>query len=206
MQQRITEETRALALLVELARRLGRERARHRLEATGDHQLLVVETIGGVRQVGVGGDARARGANEQINLCELGGVFLGHRDLQPGQARQRIDRVGVFLFALREDRPFGRLALERGDLCAMLFRELVVLAQRRQIFQIAQAEELEELFGRAVEQGTARLFALAEDAHERAIHERLQRAAGVDAADLVDLGARDGLTVGADCQRLEQRA
>jgi len=65
-----------------------------------------------------------------------------------------------------------------------------------------EVHELEEAVGRAVEEGTARLFLLADDAQELTLEERAEHRTGVDAADLVDLGARDGLAVGDDGQGL----
>ena len=89
---------------------------------------------------------------------------------------------------------------------AALVRQLGVLAQRGQLAQIAEAEEVEELPGRAVQHRPTDLLLLAEDADQRAIHQELERGARVHAADLVDLGARDRLAVRDDRERLELRA
>ena len=86
---------------------------------------------------------------------------------------------------------------------AALLGQLAVLAQGRQLAQVVQAEEVEELLGRAVEQRPTDLLALAQDAHQAAVEEQLERRARVDATDLIDLGARDGLAVGDDRQGLE---
>src|SRR5262249_33005997 len=96
--------------------------------------------------------------------------------------------------------------VELADLRHAVLRELVKLPQRRQILEILQIEELEELLARPVQHRPPRLLLLAEDADEAAVEEDLHGAAAVHAADLVDLGAGDRLAVGDDGEHLELRA
>ena len=100
----------------------------------------------------------------------------------------------------------GRLAELVLERLARLVGELGELAQRRQILERLQPEELEEVARRAVNQGPSGLVALAEDAHEIALEQELQHGAAVDAAHVVDLGTRDRLPVRDDRERLDLRA
>ena len=95
---------------------------------------------------------------------------------------------------------FAHLALE-GALG--LVGQLGELAQRREVAERLQAEELEEIARGAVEDRAARLVFFAEHAHEVALQEGFEHRAGVHAADVVDLGARDRLAIGHDRQRLD---
>ena len=93
----------------------------------------------------------------------------------------------------------------RGERGLALGRELGELAQHGQVAQRAQPEEFEEVRGRPVEQRTARFFFAADHADEVAFEQHLERRARVHAAHVVDLGARDGLAVGHDRERLDLR-
>ena len=66
---------------------------------------------------------------------------------------------------------------------------------------------VEEILGGAEQLGMPRHIAVADDAHPVALHQRLDdvRVHG-DAADRLDLGTGDGLPVGDERERLEQRA
>ena len=86
---------------------------------------------------------------------------------------------------------------------ATLGGQLAVLAERRQLAQIAQAEEIEELLGGSIEDGPAHVLLLAQDADQRPIHEQAQCGRRIDTANLVDLGPRDRLAVRDDRERLE---
>ncbi len=74
------------------------------------------------------------------------------------------------------------------------------------ILQRLEREEREERGRRSVEQRPPGLVLLAEDAHQVALEQELQRGAAVDAANVVDFRARDRLAVGDDGERLQLRA
>ena len=77
------------------------------------------------------------------------------------------------------------------------------LGEARQVLDGVEAEMVEELLGGAVGDGPARRAAAAARAHPADLHQHVERAGGGDdAADLLDLGARHGLVVGDDGQRL----
>ena len=117
----------------------------------------------------------------------------------------RIGRIGRIGRARNALGPKWHTEAIAHDLTA-LGCELAVLAERRQLAQIAEAEEIEKLLRRAVEDRPADLLALAEHADQRAIEQQAERRRRIDAADLVDLGARDRLAIRHDRERLELRA
>ena len=70
--------------------------------------------------------------------------------------------------------------------------------------QMAEGELLEEERRRAVQQRTPEPFGAPDHIDQPALVQRLEHAAHVDAADLLDLGAADRLAVGDDRERLER--
>src|SRR6185437_11982050 len=81
------------------------------------------------------------------------------------------------------------------------------LAERRQLVERFQVEVVEERLRRAEERRLAGQVAVTDDAHPFAFFERLDDARrDADAADLLDLGARDRLAIRDQRERFEQRA
>src|SRR5436853_534100 len=74
-----------------------------------------------------------------------------------------------------------------------------------QVLETVEPEVDQELPGGAIEERLAHHLLAAGDAHHAALQECLHHARGTDAAQLLDLGAGDGLPVGDDGQRLQRR-
>ena len=72
----------------------------------------------------------------------------------------------------------------------------------RQILEATQAEDLQESFGRAVEDGAAQGVVSAGDAYQTFFHEQAKCLATMNAADAFDVGAHDRLAIGHDGERL----
>jgi hypothetical protein len=72
-----------------------------------------------------------------------------------------------------------------------------------QVLEGGQSEDLEELFGGAVEHGAAEDFGAADDFDQSLEHEAAEDFAAGDAADGLDVGADDRLLVADDGQGLE---
>ena len=92
------------------------------------------------------------------------------------------------------------------DARLILGGQVVELAQGRQLGKIAQVEDAQELRRGAVEHGPAHLFLLADDAHKPAVEQGLEHRAAVHTANVVDLGACDGLAVGHNGQGFQHGA
>jgi segregation and condensation protein A len=71
---------------------------------------------------------------------------------------------------------------------------------------MAQRELLQELRGGAIEQWPADALGAPHHLHEAALQQRAKQAPRGDAADVLDLGTPDRLSVGDDGERLERRA
>ena len=71
---------------------------------------------------------------------------------------------------------------------------------------MTQREVLEEYRRRAVQQRTTEPFGATDDVDQAALVQRLEHAADRDAANLLDLGAADRLTIRDDRERLERGA
>ena len=81
------------------------------------------------------------------------------------------------------------------------------LLDARQVADLLQAEMIEEGVGRAVGHRTAGRAAAAAHAHPFGLQQRVERAlGGLDAADVLDLGAGHRLVVGDDRQHFERGA
>ena len=111
--------------------------------------------------------------------------------------------VGVARRGLHRLERLAELAL---DDAAGVLVELRELTQCRQIFHRFEPEELQKLRRGSVKQRTTGLVFLPEDADQIALEEQLEHGPRVDTANVVDLGARDGLPVGEDGERLDLRA
>src|ERR1700693_3284360 len=74
----------------------------------------------------------------------------------------------------------------------------------RQFFEISQTEVIEKELGRFVKQRAPRNFGAAGNFDEPAFHQCLQNAIDGDAADGLDVGARDRLSISNDGKRLER--
>src|SRR3990172_4477643 len=75
--------------------------------------------------------------------------------------------------------------------------------EQRQLVERRQAEALEEVKARAVEERPTDRIGPALLDHQPAVHQAAQHVVGVDATDALDDGARHRLAVGDDGQRLE---
>ena len=108
---------------------------------------------------------------------------------------------------------FFPLDLVRGLGCVVFHGNLLLLGQfaghllklfdAGKLVDVFQAEAEEEILGRLVEDGAADDLFAAGGGDELARHQAAEDAAGVDAADLGDLGRGDGLLVGDDGEGLE---
>jgi hypothetical protein len=85
--------------------------------------------------------------------------------------------------------------------------EIANLRQRRQVLQAFQPEIIEEISCRGVHRRPPGHIAVADDAHPASLGQGPHDVgADADPADVLDLATRDGLPVGDQRQRLEQRA
>src|SRR5579862_3617376 len=75
----------------------------------------------------------------------------------------------------------------------------------RQLAQMPQRELLEERRRRSIEERAAEPFGSPNDVDQAALEQRLEHAAHRHTANFLDVGARDGLAVRDDRQRLERR-
>jgi hypothetical protein len=129
--------------------------------------------------------------------------------------RTSVVRVIVVLIVLvvveggrvRLDPDRGRLRRRRGDLAGLDRggQVGVDLLGARQLRELVQPEAHEEVGRRLVEEGASHDGLLARRRDQLLLEQRLQHARGVHAADVLDLGHRDGLAVRDDRQRLEGR-
>src|SRR5207244_11796373 len=89
----------------------------------------------------------------------------------------------------------GRARLEAAflQLGRTFFRQLVELPQRRELRQIFETEELQEILRRPVEDRPPDLFLLPEQLHEPLLQEHLEHPPAVHPAHVLTLGARDRL-------------
>ena len=129
---------------------------------------------------------------------------MGRVVLQIGAIRVVVARRALVVDRARH--PVRGLAHLFFVLLARFVGELGELTERREVLQRLEAEEVEEVIRRAVDERSARLVALAEDPDEVALEEDLEHRAAVDTAHVVDLRAGDGLSVGDDRDRLDLRA
>ncbi len=72
-----------------------------------------------------------------------------------------------------------------------------------EVLDAVEAEEFEEAFGCAIEDGAAGLFGAAGDFYQVFFHQAADGLAAGDAADGFDVGAQDRLFVGDDRKRFE---
>ena len=82
-------------------------------------------------------------------------------------------------------------------------REILEVAERRQLLELGKPEDLEETACGRVEHRTSRHLAVPGNAHQFAFEQAAQDGTHVDAADVLHLGARHRLSVRNDRQRLE---
>ncbi len=85
----------------------------------------------------------------------------------------------------------------------MLVAEVTELLQCRKVLETAQTEELQEERACPIDERPAGLVFAAEDFHQTALGQHLERRAGVDAADIIDLGPGERLAIGDDGQCFE---
>src|SRR3982751_3310180 len=74
-----------------------------------------------------------------------------------------------------------------------------------EFIEIAQTEMIEKKFRRLIKQWATRNFGAAGNFDQAAFHQRLQNAIDGDAADRLDIRARDRLPVSDDGERFERR-
>ncbi len=128
-----------------------------------------------------------------------------------GRKDRRVERVELrVLRALDQKlRRLGQLRDrwpgEAGRLPSRSLVELRELAERRQLAQLLQPEEQQEVGGRAVQERPADLLLLADDLHQVPLEQAAKRAPGVHPPNGLDLRFGDRLTVGDDGQGLERR-
>src|SRR5687767_8316704 len=118
------------------------------------------------------------------------------RDATPARARARWMRIAgiASLRRVRRRGVGGRDHPERD-------RELV---GPRQLLEVPKREVLEEERRRSVQQRPPQSLRPANDVDQTALVQRLEDAADRDTPDLLDVGARDRLSIGDDRQRLER--
>src|SRR5262249_37657357 len=127
---------------------------------------------------------------------------ISRRDPSPAAARSFCRRSavgagggGLLLLA----GFFGTDSRFRGGDAWLKSESLSDFRQRRQLFQRAQAEVVEETAGRGVERGASRRLAVADDVDPAARLQRLDDLArNADAAHILDIAAGDRLPVGDD--------
>ena len=102
--------------------------------------------------------------------------------------------------------PGFRTLPEPGEQVRARVFQLFQLRERRQGRQALQVEGVEEVPRRAVEGGPSRRLPVTDDANPLALDQGLHDRAGhADPPDLLDLAAADGLAVGDERERLQQR-
>src|SRR5688572_1015854 len=102
--------------------------------------------------------------------------------------------AGWSYFGSRGLRQVGRCLPQRN-------RQLI---GARQLLQVAQSEVLQEERRRAVQQRTTETFRAPDDIDESALVQRLEHATDVDAANVLDLRASDGLPIRDERQGLQR--
>ena len=116
----------------------------------------------------------------------------------------RLARLG--LRRRRLGRLEDRIGARERELHAQVLH-LLQLRERRKIVELLQAEVVQELAGGAEQLGPPRHVAMADDPYPAALEQRLDDVrVHRDAANLLDLPARDRLAIGHQRQGLEQGA